>query len=90
MHWIIAAALLAANLVSFLLMKTDKSRAIHGRRRIAERTLFIAAACFGALGGCLGMKLCRHKTRHLSFRLLFPLLLAVQAAVLAAGIFYLH
>ena len=75
-------ALLAVNLISFFLMKWDKARAAKGARRIPERTLFLWAACFGALGGTLGMFLCRHKTKHWYFRLFFPLMLAAQAAVL--------
>jgi uncharacterized membrane protein YsdA (DUF1294 family) len=75
-------ALMAANLISFFLMKWDKARAVKGARRIPEKTLFLAAACFGALGGTLGMFLCRHKTRHWYFRLFFPLMMAAQAAVL--------
>ena len=79
---LVFVALLAANLISFFLMKWDKARAAKGARRIPEKTLFIAAGCFGALGGTLGMFLCRHKTKHWYFRLFFPLMLAVQAAVL--------
>ena len=76
----VLTALLAVNLISFFLMKWDKARAAKGQRRIPERTLFLWAACFGALGGTLGMFLCRHKTRHWYFRLFFPLMLAAQAA----------
>ena len=78
----VLTALLAVNLISFFLMKWDKARAAKGARRIPERMLFIWAACFGALGGTLGMFLCRHKTKHWYFRLFFPLMLAVQTAVL--------
>ena len=81
----ILAALAALNLISFGLMALDKRRARRGKRRIPEKTLFLAAACFGGLGGVLGMALCRHKTKHWYFRVFFPLFLAVQAALLAAG-----
>lgn len=73
------------NLVSFCLMAYDKRCAKSGRRRVPEKTLFLAAACFGGLGGVLGMTLCRHKTKHWYFRLFFPVLLIVQIALLAAG-----
>ena len=73
------------NLVSFCLMAYDKRCAKSGRRRVPEKTLFLAAACFGGLGGVLGMTLCRHKTKHWYFRLFFPVLLIVQTALLAAG-----
>ena len=75
-------ALAALNLLSFGLMAADKKRARSGQRRIPEKTLFLAAACFGGLGGTLGMFLCRHKTKHWYFRLFFPLFLAAQAAAL--------
>ena len=73
------------NIISFRLMGADKRRAQRGEWRIPERTLFLATACFGGLGGVLGMKVFRHKTRHWYFRLCFPLLLAIQIAALGAG-----
>ena len=68
----------AANLVCFFLMRHDKRCAAAGKRRIPERTLFLSAALFGALGGVAAMKFYRHKTRHLQFRIFFPLLLIIQ------------
>ena len=84
--WIALAALAALNLLSFGLMAYDKRCARAGARRVPEKTLFLAAACFGGLGGVLGMTLCRHKTRHWYFRVFFPVFLAVQAALLAWGV----
>lgn len=74
--------LLITNGVAFALMGYDKSCAKRRKRRIAEKTLFLCAACFGALGGTAGMFLFRHKTKHWHFRVFFPLMLAVQAALL--------
>jgi len=82
---IIAAALAALNLFSFGLMAYDKRCAKAGRWRVPEKALFLAAACFGALGGVLGMQICRHKTKHWYFNVFFPLLLIVQAALLIWG-----
>ncbi len=73
------------NLLSFSLMAHDKRCARQGRRRVPEKRLFLAAACFGALGGVLGIWLCRHKTRHWYFTLFFPLMLLLQAALLLWG-----
>ncbi len=85
---IAAAAVLAAlNLLSFGLMAYDKRCARSGKWRVPEKTLFLAAGCFGALGGVLGMTLCRHKTKHWYFRVFFPLMLAAQLGLLAAGYF---
>ena len=83
--WIAAALLAVLNLVSFSLMAWDKHCARAGKWRVPEKTLFAAAGCFGALGGVLGMVLCRHKTKHWYFRVFFPVMLAVQAALLALG-----
>lgn len=78
--------LLIVNLISFALMGYDKRCARRGKWRVPERRLFLAAACFGALGGLLGMYVFRHKTKHWSFRIIFPLLLVVQITmIIAAG-----
>lgn len=78
----IMMALTAINLLSFALMGIDKARARAGRWRIRERTLLLVAACFGALGGTVGMYLFRHKTRHGRFRYGLPVMALVQAALL--------
>ena len=83
-------ALAALNLVSFGLMAYDKRCAKAGKWRVPEKTLFIAAACFGALGGVLGMFLCRHKTKHWYFKVFFPVLLAVQIVILTLLAIYAH
>ena len=83
--FIIIAVLALLNLVSFCLMAYDKRCAKAGKWRVPEKTLIIATACFGGLGGMLGMVLCRHKTKHWYFKVFFPLLLAVQIVLLAAG-----
>lgn len=83
---LIALALLAViNTVTFALMGIDKRRARRHRWRISEKALFIAAACFGALGGTLGMHLFHHKTKHWYFRIGFPVLLAAQAVLILWG-----
>ena len=83
--FIIGIALVILNLVSFSLMAYDKHCARAGKWRVPEKTLFIAAACFGGLCGVLGMTLCRHKTRHWYFRVFFPVLLILQMALLVFG-----
>lgn len=75
---LIGVILLITNAVSFGLMAHDKRCARHGRWRVPEKVLFLATACFGGLGGVLGMQLLRHKTKHWYFRVFFPLMLAVQ------------
>lgn len=81
MEWIV----IALNTLCFVLMGQDKARARQGKWRIPERTLFLSAACFGAVGGTLGMYYFHHKTRHWYFKLFFPMMAVVQIALLAGG-----
>jgi uncharacterized membrane protein YsdA (DUF1294 family) len=76
------------NVVAFTLMGIDKRRARRGAWRISERALFLTTACFGGLGGVLGMKVFHHKTKHWYFRVFFPVLLVLQIAILAIGVHY--
>ena len=85
---IAGAVLLVLNLVSFSLMAYDKQCAKKGKWRVSEKALFISAACFGGLGGVLGMFLCRHKTKHWYFRVFFPVFLVLQVGLLAAGYWF--
>ena len=77
------------NIAAFTLMGRDKHCARQRKWRVPEKTLFWVTACFGGLGGVLGMKVFRHKTRHWYFRVFFPLLLIVQVILLAVGAFLL-
>ena len=79
---IVLGALLALNLISFFLMGHDKQCARKNRRRVPEKTLFLSAILFGALGGTLGMYVFRHKTKHWYFKVFFPLLVFLQAGIL--------
>ena len=80
-HYVIIAALVVLNGISFWLMYHDKRCAKNGSWRVPEKTLFLAAGLFGALGGTAGMFLFRHKTKHWYFRVFFPLMLVIQAVV---------
>lgn len=70
--------ILIINVVAFCVSGIDKSAAIHNRRRIPEKTLFILAAIGGSVGIYASMFLFRHKTRHLSFMLGIPMIFAIQ------------
>ena len=88
---VVMAVLIVMNLVSFALMGIDKRRAQRGAWRISEKALFLTTACFGGLGGVLGMKVFHHKTKHWYFRVFFPVLLVLQIVLLIAGAcFLLH
>ena len=66
-------------------MGHDKRSARLNKWRVSERTLFLVTACFGGLGGVLGMKMFRHKTQHWYFKVFFPVLLVVQIVLLVVG-----
>jgi uncharacterized membrane protein YsdA (DUF1294 family) len=83
---VIALAVIAVmNVVAFTLMGIDKRRARRGAWRISEKALFLTTACFGGLGGVLGMRVFHHKTQHWYFRVFFPVLLVVQIVLLTVG-----
>ena len=83
-QWQIAAILyiVVLNLIGFLSMGIDKSRAKKGDWRIPERTLFLIALLGGSVGSILGMQVFRHKTKHKSFLVGMPLILALQLLLL--------
>ena len=70
------------NLLSFILMKTDKQRAKKQQWRIPEFHLWTVSLLGGALGGWIAMRMFRHKTKHISFRYGLPLLTIVQIALI--------
>ena len=76
LYWLVAC------LVCFAAMGIDKIKARTHKWRISERTLFLLAILGGAVGGCLGMALFRHKTRHPFFQWGFPVLAVVQTAAI--------
>ena len=83
------AIVVVMNIVSFALMGHDKKRARQGKWRVPEKTLFLVTACFGGLGGVLGMKVFHHKTQHWYFKVFFPVLLVIQVVVLIVGAYLL-
>lgn len=70
------------NLIAFLLMGVDKSRAKRHKWRISEKTLFLFPILGGPLGGLLGMSFFRHKTKHPKFTYGFPVLLILWTAAI--------
>ena len=84
------AVVVIMNIVAFALMGHDKKRARQGKWRVPEKTLFLVTACFGGLGGVLGMKVFHHKTQHWYFRVFFPVMLVMQIVLLAAGAYLLY
>ena len=71
-----------ASLVSFALCAYDKTGAVKGGARVAEKTLLISALIGGAPGLLLGMKLFRHKTKKQSFQAGLGVILLLQIVLL--------
>lgn len=86
---VVLVLLVITNLISFLMMWHDKRCARKGKWRVPEATLFIACACFGGIGGVLGMNILRHKTKHWYFKLFFPLMMVAQIVLLILGAVWL-
>ncbi len=88
---LVALAIIAImNIASFALMGHDKRCARQGKWRVPEKRLFLVTACFGGLGGVLGMKVFHHKTQHWYFKVFFSVSLVMQVVVLAVGAYWLY
>ena len=80
MYSITTFYLILINLIGFLSMGLDKSKARRVKWRIKERTLFLIALVGGSTGSLCGMYFFRHKTKHRSFVIGIPAILILQAA----------
>lgn len=69
------------NLIAFLLMAMDKSRARKHQWRIPEKTLFLSAILGGSIGAIAGMYTFHHKTRHWYFVIGMPAILILQVVL---------
>ena len=73
--------LVIINLIAFLLMAMDKSRARKHHWRIPEKTLFLSAILGGSIGAIAGMYTFHHKTRHWYFVIGMPAILILQVVL---------
>ncbi len=71
-------SIIGINLWVFLLMATDKVKAMNNRWRIKERTLLAFGFFGGSIGLLIAMLLFRHKIKNIKFILLAPLFLAIH------------
>lgn len=74
--------LLLLNGVGFIMMGSDKQRAIRHQWRISEQTILIIALGGGSIGVLAGMLFFRHKTNKARFVVGLPLILGLHGAVL--------
>lgn len=78
--FVVMGYVLIINIIGFMIMGIDKSRAKRNQWRIRENTLFFIAAIGGSIGSILGMKNFHHKTKHNSFKYGMPCILILQIA----------
>lgn len=80
MNTVLIVCLFVLNVLAYSLMGVDKAHARQNKRRIPEKTLFLAALLGGSMGALIGMYSFRHKTRHWYFVAGMPLILLLQLA----------
>ena len=70
------------NLLGFLMMYIDKKKAIKGKWRISEKSLFVVTLLGGGIGTNIGMNMFRHKTKKMRFSIGFPTIPIVEIALI--------
>lgn len=78
MSRIILTYFIIINLIGFVIMFIDKSRAIHKEWRISEKSLLLISLIGGSVGMFAGMHIFRHKTKHLKFTIGVPFIFIIQ------------
>jgi uncharacterized membrane protein YsdA (DUF1294 family) len=79
---LIIYALLALNLLTFIIYGIDKFKAKKAKWRIPESTLLLLALLGGSIGTWLGIKVWHHKTQHKKFYIGIPLIIITQVALI--------
>ena len=72
------------NLFAIAIFGIDKLKAINGKWRIKEATLFLVALLGGGFGSLVGMYLFRHKTQKAKFVVGIPALCILNVACVIA------
>lgn len=70
------------NIVTFAVFGIDKKKAIDGKFRISELTLFVLSLLGGSLGGLIAMHTFHHKTRKWYFKFGIPFILIAWIALI--------
>ena len=78
---IVIAYFLIMNIVGYVSMGLDKSKAKRRAWRIPEATLFSIAILGGSVGSIFGMFHFRHKTKHWYFVAGLPIIFFIQLAI---------
>ena len=70
----------AVSIVTFAVYGFDKRRAVHGGRRVPERTLHVLELLGGWPGALVGQIIFRHKLRKLTYMLVFLVIVGLHMA----------
>jgi uncharacterized membrane protein YsdA (DUF1294 family) len=89
-YHLLAAWLVAINLVTFGYYGFDKARARTSARRVPETVLHGLVLLGGTLGAYSGMALFRHKTVKTSFRMVFWVIVVMQVLLIVAVIYRIY
>ncbi|MBE5884624.1 MAG: DUF1294 domain-containing protein [Lachnospiraceae bacterium] len=81
-HVLLICYVILVNIAGFVMMWSDKRRAIKGAWRLSEASLFVTAAIGGSIGCIAGMQIFRHKTKHWYFKYGMPAILLVQLVLI--------
>jgi len=81
LFWLLAY-IIGINLTGFLLMGTDKIKAIRHTWRIPEIALFVAAFAGGSVGVWGAMWVFRHKTKNYLFLIGIPVIVLLHVFLL--------
>ncbi len=74
--------LIIINIITFAVFGIDKKKAIDGKFRISEATLFVFSLLGGSFGGLIAMYAFHHKTRKWYFKFGIPLILIAWIALI--------
>ncbi len=85
---ILAAYLVAVNVVTFAIFAYDKYCAQHDKWRVSEFMLLMWTAIGGSVGAGAAMEICHHKTLHLKFKFGVPILLFLH--IILIGVFVVN
>ena len=78
----------AVSIISAVVCAADKRRAVKGKWRVKESTLFLLCTLGGSAAMYITMRLIRHKTLHKRFMIGIPLIVVVQVVLLIGLIYY--
>lgn len=70
------------SIISMIIFKIDKAKAIKGKERIKEKTLLFVTVINGSLGSFMARILFKHKTEKKYFSFIINLSLIMQTIVL--------